>query len=184
MKNVFSFILFVVVVGAHPAYVYRDAITHKLEDTFSDRADHVLNANVPETEVIATFKNDNYGEITLLAGNEPKYGFRHILARHTKKYFVNYNDKNEHSLFSDEVSGTDLIYGIKDFYENCVDIDIYNRREGVNHVFVGFTELDGKRIKCLLAVRQDNMQIVTFYPFNKKTESDLIDDERKRYHYD
>ena len=179
-----SFLMFMVVAGAHPAYVYKDQITHKIEDTFSDRADHVLNANVTETEVLETFKNKTYGDITLLAGNEPNYGFRHILARHTQKYFVNYDDKNEKSLFGDDVSGTDIIYGIKSFYENCVDIGIYNRRKERNLVYVGFTEIDGERIKCLLVVRKENMQIITFYPFNKKTEAEVIEDERRRYHYD
>lgn len=42
-------------------------------------------------------------------GTEPGYGYRHILARHTSKYFINYDDKNENTLFEDEVRGEDII---------------------------------------------------------------------------
>ena len=175
MKKAFSILVLFVMVGAHPAYVYKDKITHKIEDTFSDRADHVLNANVLEEESIEVFKNETYGQIQLLAGTEKDFGFRHILARHTKNYFVNYDNKNENSFFDDEVSGTDLIYGIKQFYENCIDVELYNTRSHRNIAYLGYTELDGKRIKCLLAVRKETMEIVTFYPF---------DEERRRYDFD
>jgi len=183
MKKTLPIIVMFVLVGAYPTYVHKDQIAHTFEEVFSDRADVVLNANVPEVEPIETFKNETHGQIQLLSGKEETSGFRHILARHTKKYFVNFTNKNEKTLFADDVSGTDLIYGIKEFYENCVDIGIYNRSADRNLVFVGFVELNGKNVKCILIVRQENKQIVTFYPFNEVREQELFD-EVNRIHND
>lgn len=174
MKNVLTVFVLIVMITAHPAYVHRNNIAHALEDTFSDRADIVLNANVVIDENIETFKNETYGDIQLVAGSEPDFGFRHILARHTKNYFVNFNNKNNNSMFDDEVSGTDLIYGIRDFYEDCVDIESYNRNARRNIAYVGFTEIDGDRLKCLLIVRRENKQIVTFYPLLTLTETEAL----------
>ncbi len=169
------FLFFVIILGAHPAYVYQDEIKCFAENIFKEQAKRVLNANIPDKEVIKTFENDAHGKAVLVVGNEDKYGLRHILAKHTKKYFVNFEDKKEVTLFDDDVTGTDIIYGIKDFYKNCIDVDKYNENPDENIVYVGLAKIKGTQVKCLLVVNKDNKQIVNFYPFNKKAEQEFLE---------
>ena len=172
--------------GAYPSYLHQDLLVHKAKSIISDQAEHVLNANVSESDTIRTFMSETFGKLTLLTGTEDDYGFRHILARHTNKYFTNYDNKNDKSLFSDDLDGNDLLFAMEQFYKHSVDIGIYNRRSERNLVFVGFVELKGVRTKCLMAVRKSDMNIITFYPFNKRRETEVLREieERERYYYD
>ena len=185
MKKV---LLMTVLIGAHPIYVYQDEILHKVQDAFYDYGEYVLNANVSANETMQTFKNETYGQVTLSVGTAEGYGFRHILARHTENYFVNFDEKSNVTLFDDEVSGTDLIYGMKEFYQNCLDIQIYNKHPDQNMTYVGFINLGSGRIKCIMAIRKNDKQILTFYPLKKKTEEQLEQErrleEQRRYYYD
>jgi len=115
--------------------------------------------------------------ISLLAGKKESFGFRHILARHTKRYFVDYNDKNNSTLFADDVTGRDIIRGIESFYENCVDVPAYNREPRNNAVYVGYSDINGTNIKCLLIIKTTTHQIVSFYPFKELA----ADNSRNQY---
>jgi len=178
-------------------YEHHEKVVDQAKMLVHNPAELVLNANLPAEEEMYSFDSEVYGEMYLYAGTEPKYGLRHILARHTSKYFVNYDDKNGATLFEDEVSGGDLILGIKDFYKHCVDVDAYNRKIGSYKAYVGYATLANKKVKCLLIVKESNKSIITFYPFKKLKEAEIqkeiweeIESEREekrkrdRYIYD
>lgn len=180
MKNIKKAILpvFVLLLLAFIVYEHIDEFNiNKIKHSFNfeDKAEYVLNANIPNEELIDSFYNETYEPIYLPVGIQEDYGFRHILARHTVNYFVNFANKNKNSLFPDEIKGADLIDGIIEFYEHCVDVPRYNRGVTRNMVYIGFTEIKGERIKCLLIVREANRQIVSFYPFKEDSRRNLID---------
>jgi hypothetical protein len=161
------FITLIVILSGVVAYDHKDELISHSKFILKDPSELVLNANIPETDTIYSFNNSIYGEIFLLSGKEETFGFRHILARHTKRYFINYTDKNNATLFDDEASGKDILLGLEKFYENCIDIPSYST-EAANLVYIGFTEIEDKKIKCLLVIKRENNQIVTFYPFNQE----------------
>lgn len=176
----------IILIVAYFAYTNRDILINNSKFIIHNPAESVLNSNVPERDTISVFQSEIYGKIYLFAGNEAGYGLRHILARHTTKYFINFDNKNKNTLFDDEVSGKDILIGIEEFYKHCVDIGIYNRKADRNVAFVGFTKLKGKDVKCLLITRKDSNEIITFYPFNEIKESEILREieERERFHYD
>ena len=162
-------------------YENRTEFYRKANTSFilTDQAEYVLNANIPDDEILDTFYNKTYDPIYLSVGNEPQYGFRHILARHTTQYFVNFDNKNDASFFPKNIDGGDLIDAMEEFFKNCVDVPLYNRQRrnrqdnraiNRNRVFIGFTEINEQRIKCLLITRRENNQIVTFYPFEESED--------------
>ena len=146
----------------------------KKEFSFEDKAEYVLNANISADELIDSFYNETYAPIYLPVGIQEDYGFRHILARHSVNYFVNFPNKNTNSLFPDEINGNDLINSIIEFYEHSVDVRLYNRQKRRSIVYIGYTRIKDERVKCLLIVRQNNRQIVSFYPFSEKNNN-IID---------
>jgi len=148
--------------------------TLKRKIDFQDKAEYVLNANIPNEELIDSFYNETYKPIYLPVGIQEDYGFRHILARHTVNYFINFKNKSQNSLFPDDIKGNDLIDGIIEFYEHCVDVPLYNRQRKRKIVYIGYTKIKGERIKCLLIVRQKNRQIISFYPF-REGNNNIID---------
>ncbi|MCF6366631.1 MAG: hypothetical protein L3J35_10565 [Bacteroidales bacterium] len=182
MKKVISPLLIIVLLG-FVGYEHYEHVLDYSKLIIQNPAKAVLNANLPKEEDIYTFDNDVYGTIYLDAGTEPTYGLRHILARHTKQFFINYEDKNNSTMFSEDLSGNEIILGIKEFYEHCIDVDAYNRSINRNIAYVGFTVLNNEKVKCLLIVRKNTKQIITFYPFNEIREQEVleeIEDERQR----
>ena len=192
----FLIILFISPFGGFIIYEHSEFLIDNTKFLISDPAKSVLNANFPEQDTVYTFQSEVYGKINLFAGTEEKYGFRHILARHTTQYFINYDDKNENTFFDNEVTGGDIIIGIKEFYKHCVDVEPYNNHIDRNIAYVGYTKINGENVKCLLIVRKENKSIVTFYPFKEKREQEILDAieekkleeqrerERKQYYYD
>ena len=181
MKKVISTILIITLLS-FIIYEHYEYVLDYSKLIIKNPTNAVLNANFPKDKDIYTFESDVYGTIHLDAGTEPTYGLRHILARHTKQFFINYEDKNNSTMFSEEVSGNEIILGIKDFYEHCVEVDAYNHRLDKNIAYVGFTTLNNEKVKCLLIVRRNTKQIITFYPFNEIREREILDEieEEKR----
>jgi hypothetical protein len=178
MQKIISYTL-IVLLTSTITYQNKDEIVTQTKFLFSDPAQAVLNANLPEEDTIYRFQSPNYEEIVLTAGTEKDYGFRHILARHTEDYFINFDDKNNATMFDKDVSGKDLVIGIEEFYKHCVEVSEYNTNPNENTSYVGFTEIDDKLVKCLLIIKTTNKQIVTFYPF---VEEEI--NRRKRIHFD
>jgi hypothetical protein len=179
MRKIISPILILLLSG-FIVYDNQDYILDNAKFVLKDPAEKILNANVPERDTIETFYTQAYGTIILFAGLEDDYGFRHILARHTDNYFINYDNKNNNTLFPRYVSGKDIILGIKEFYDNCVDVEAYNRRFDKNEVYLGYTTIQDKRIKCLLVVRKENNEIITFYPFKRRRELEILEEIRAK----
>jgi len=164
MKKALSPIFIIVLLG-FIGYDHKDDIIDHTKFLINNPAEKVLNANLPQSDTIYDFQSEIYGELYLLAGTEEDFGLRHILARHTKNYFINYKDKNDATQFAENVSGKDILLGIEDFYEHCVDVSDYNSHPDRNIAYVGYADIDGDNIKCLLIVRREENTIVTFYPF-------------------
>lgn len=173
MKKAILPILFLLLL-AFVGYEHRDKLDINTNFILEDQAEYVLNANIPDNEIIDTFYNETYDPIYMPVGIEETYGFRHILARHSINYFVNFSNKNEISLFPDKITGSDLINSLIGFYEHCVDVPLYNRQRARNIVYIGFAKIKDERLKCLLIVRQENRQVVSFYPFDEKNIRDVI----------
>lgn len=178
MKKVISPILIIVLLG-FISYDHKDQIIENAKYLLNNPAEEVLNANIPENDTVEVFESSDYGKIALLAGTEEDYGLRHILARHTSNYFVNFKNKNNATQFDDDISGKDILKGIDYFLKHCVDVPAYNRERNRNISFIGFTEIGEQRVKCLLIVRRKDHTIVTFYPFVEE-----VFNRRRRIHYD
>ena len=183
----FLIILLLITAGSVSAYYVSDRVQISVDEKkpkyiFVDPADVVLNANIPDSSTIAVFRSDVYPTISLKAGKEENYGFRHILARHTDSYFINFDNKNNATKFDNEVTGADLINAIAEFYQHCVDVNVsfYNRKLTKNIVYLGWTEINGEKLKCLLVVNKAEETITTFYPFVEKEE----DTEQNDDYYD
>jgi len=161
------FISIIIFLSGVITYDHKDELISNSKFLFKDPSELVLNANIPSTDTIYSLENGNYGKIILLAGTEETFGFRHILARHTRGYFINFKDKNNATLFDDQATGKDILLGLEDFYKNCIDVPSYST-ESSNLVYIGFTEIVNKKIKCLLVIGKENNQIITFYPFSQE----------------
>lgn len=176
----FIFRLFMIIFIGYGAYFHYEDISVNIKYRLKDPGEKMLSANVSENELIYTFDNEIYGKIYLYAGTETNVGLRHILARHTRNYFTNYEDKNLITLFDDEITGGDIILIIRDFYNHCIDVEIYNRNPEKNTAYVGFAKINDKRIKCLLVVRREDKKIVTFYPFNLKRKKEILKEKEEK----
>ncbi len=163
MKKVIFPFLFILSIG-FIGYEHRDIVQELPEIIKEDPAEYVLNSNIPEAEVISIFNSKHYGEIELDAGEEASYGIRHILARHTTQYFINFDDKNNASFFPSDIDGKDLIKMIDYFYDHCISIPAYNRKTDKNIVYLGFSKINDKEFECLLVVNKQKESITTFYP--------------------
>lgn len=171
MKKVLFPLLFIATI-AYLGYEHYDEMKLNLK-LIRDPADIVLNSNYPKDNVLFTFDNETYGKVTLYAGYQPDFGFRHILARHTEQYFINFDDKNNTTMFPDDATGRDIIRAMNKFYKNCVEIGEYNTHPDRNIAYVGFTEINDERTLCLLIVRKADNSIVTFYPLTEKKLTEL-----------
>jgi hypothetical protein len=192
MKKIISPILIIFLISFIGYEHYNQALDNAKLLVY-DPAEKVLNANLPNDEILYSFESNHYDKIYLYAGTEEKYGFRHILARHTENYFINFENKNNATMFDNNITGDDLILGIKDFYNHCVDVPPYNNRPDRNIVYIGFANIKDKDIKCLLVVRAKDNSIVTFYPLTEIRENELnevIEEEQddvdpfNRYYFD
>jgi hypothetical protein len=179
MKKAITPMLIILILGQF-GYVHKDYIIDNTKFLIHNPAEDVLNSNVPERDSITSYNNEVYGAIKLFAGTDSLYGLRHILARHTSKYFINFKNKNKETLFADDVTGKDIMLGIDEFYKNCIVIGPYNRSPERNISYVGFTEINNKRLKCLLVVRKLTNEIVTFYSINEVSEEDILADVREQ----
>ena len=149
-------------------------------DTFFDTGqlnnkmiEYVLYANTPDSVLLHTFEHPVYGKATLHVGNEADTGLRHILARHTTGYFINYNRKNPKTLFDDQLYGLDILKGLEDFFKHSIKVDVYNRKRRENTTYIGFADMKGVATRCLMAVETQTGKIITFYPLNGIEEKDL-----------
>nr|MCU0447939.1 hypothetical protein [Microscillaceae bacterium] len=115
MKNATSLLLASLLVG-YIGYNDREYFADSARYLIHNPAEYVLNSNVSEKEQVYVLENEALGKVTLSAGTEADYGLRHILARHTNKYFVNYKDKNKNTLFEDDITGKEIVIGLKEFY--------------------------------------------------------------------
>jgi len=182
-------ILFFILLG-NTVYEHKKELLELPKLLEQDPAEYVLNSNIPDDKTLTTFQNDIYGTIELKVGNEATFGFRHILARHTEKYFINYKDKNNATEFPSNVSGRELVKAIDDFYEHCVDAQFYNRNNRWrNLVFVGFTVIDTTKYKCLMVINKEHKTITTFYPIGNKEDVEKSIEENtdfrpNRFQYD
>lgn len=148
-------------------YEHYDEVLIFTKDIVKNPENRILNANTDEDEIIEKFYNDIYGELVLTAGKETEMGFRHILARHTTEYFINFDDKKISNSFPNEATPRDIIKAIRIFYNNCVDVPKYlNSTANNKTAYIGLTTINGEKIKCLLIVG-DNGKIITFYPYNE-----------------
>ena len=154
------------------------SVEHFVNTKIFDPGKYVLNENVPNDELIEKFHSDLLDEdFYLYAGSEEKYGLRHILARHTNNYFINFENKDYNDLFPPKTNGFDIIYGIKSFLNNCIEdkeeeFILHNKK---NRVFLGIAPMDEKEILSVLVVREYDNSIITFYPLNKSKEQILSD---------
>ncbi|MBN2663748.1 MAG: hypothetical protein JXR68_08880 [Bacteroidales bacterium] len=170
MKKVILPFLLVLTLG-FIGYEHYDEVLIFAKDIVKNPENRILNANTDEDEIIEKFYNDIYGEIILTAGEENGMGFRHILARHTTEYFINFDNKETSNSFSDETTTRDIIKAIRIFYNNCVDVPKYlNRTSNNKTAYLGLTTINREKIKCLLIV-SDNGKIITFYPYTESAKN-------------
>ncbi len=136
--------------------------------------------NTPEFEVIDTYYSD-LGKFILKAGNKKNYGLRHILARHTRRYYPDY--RKAISLFDDDITANDIVEKLDYFFDHCVKVYLqkkapYNDSRGV---CLGYIKHNGRLIRCLLVYRTSDNSIITFYPLTKQNELNMLDSWRRRY---
>ncbi len=145
-----------------------------------DLYERLKDANTSEHEIIKTY-NSPLGKFRLKAGNKEHYGLRHILARHTRNYFPDYNKAQ--TLFDDHIT-PDLIVGSLDYFVNyCVEVylqkkDPYDESRGV---CLGYIIHKGHLIRCLLVYRKSDKSIITFYPLTKENELEMLESRSRRY---
>lgn len=172
MKKIFISLLFIGLVGT--GFVYKDTIIDKTEYLITDPAEIALHANTSQSDTVEKFESEIYGKIHLLVGKEETFGFRHILARHTTQYFVDFENKNGASMFDSDLEAEDILIGIKHFLEHCVEVQAYNSSNERNIAYVGFAKFNDEYVKCLLIVREEDKGIVTFYPFTREREQEMV----------
>lgn len=112
MKGTVSVLSLLLLVG-YVGYDNRQVVSDEVKFLFNNKAEKVLNANLAEKTEILIYENETFGKAILYAGTEPEYGLRHILARHTKNYFVNYQNKNQNTLFDEKMTAKDYRVRLK-----------------------------------------------------------------------
>ncbi len=147
-----------------------------------DLGDYVEKKSVDDDELLDSMYNPKYGWIKLYVGNS-RYGFRHILMRHTTRYFRDYPEKNNATMFNQFADGTDIWRGMRQMYEHAALVELYNSAFDRNEVYVGVAQIGGDPERCLLVVRKYDKKIVTFYPLSLKREEDLRDEYLTRYRF-
>jgi len=130
-----------------------------------DPADYVLDNSVPKNEILKKIEKSNTKIIILKVGND-KFGFRHILMRHTFDYYKDYSPKGE-PLFPKNTTGKQIIEGIEDVVKNGNEKSTDNGK----YQFEKEIFLNGEKARYRLIVT-DKYEIITFYKIGKKTYSD------------
>jgi hypothetical protein len=149
---------------------------------FSDPAEQALYANTSQDELIRTFESELHEPINLTVGAPDTHGFRHILSRHTSNYFHEYANKSQNR-FGEDITGNDLIWGINDFFQNCIRSELFNTRNEEKMVYVGYANLKGVPTRSLLVVDTQTRNIRTFYPFTEEMDL-LLQQRRQRVWFD
>jgi hypothetical protein len=110
----------------------------------------------PENQTIIEIENNDDEKIILKAGNE-KYGFNHILKRHSGQYFKEFDQKGR--LFPEGTTGKQIIKGIETVYKfGEPDIKAY----GNTKVLIRELEINGQKGKYRLVIN-DQKEIITFF---------------------
>jgi hypothetical protein len=126
---------------------------------FSNSMDPALvlsHIKTPEDKVILEIQNNLDEKIFLKAGNE-KYGFNHILKRHSKEYFKDFDQKGK--LFPKGTTGKQIIKGIETVYKfGQPDRKAY----GNTNVLIRDLEINGQKGKYRLVINDQN-EIITFF---------------------
>lgn len=149
---------------------------------FIDPAEEALYANTPQDELIRTFESELHEPINLRVGAPDTHGFRHILSRHTSNYFHEYANKSRNR-FDEELTGNDIIWGIEDFFQDCIRSELFNTRNEEKMVYVGYANLRGVPTRSLLVVDTQTRNIRTFYPFTEEMDM-LLQQRRQRVWFD
>jgi hypothetical protein len=120
----------------------------------------VLNhVTTSEDKLITQLQNNDDEIIYLKAGNE-KYGFNHILKRHSGKYFKDFDQKGK--LFPKGTSGKQIIKGIETVYKfGEPDIKAYGNKNVLQRELV----INGQKGKYRLVIIDQN-EIITFFKVN------------------
>ena len=110
--------------------------------------------------IIREIENDNFEKIYLKAGNE-KFGFSHILKKHSNHYFPETEQKG--SLFPKGTTGKQILKGIETTYK-------YGRndtnRHGNKKVLFHELDLNGKTNNYRLVINENN-EVITFFRLRK-----------------
>ncbi len=107
-------------------------------------------------EIICEIENDNSDKILLKAGNE-KFGFSHILKRHSGNYFTDTEQKG--NLFPTGTTGKQIIKGIETAYKKGEqDPKAYGNKKVLQHEL----NLNGKSGKYRLVINEDK-EVITFF---------------------
>lgn len=128
---------------------------------FSNSIDPALVLNhvtTSEDKLITEIQNNYDEKVYLKAGNE-KYGFNHILKRHSGQYFKEFDQKGR--LFPKGTTGKQIIKGIETVYKfGEPDIKAY----GNTKVLIRELEINGQKGSYRLVLNKTN-EIITFYKF-------------------
>ncbi len=129
---------------------------------FSNSIDPALVLNhvtTSEDKLITEIQNNTDEKVYLKAGNE-KYGFNHILKRHSKEYFKDFDRKGK--LFPEGTTGKQIIKGIETVYKfGEPDIKAYGNKK----VLLCELEINRQKGKYRLVINDQN-EIITFFKVN------------------
>ena len=112
--------------------------------------------DLAKDEIISEIENDNSEKIYLKAGNE-KFGFSHILKRHSGNYFTETVQKG--NLFPTGTTGKQIIKGIETAYKNG---DQDPKAYGNKKVLLHELNLNGEKGKYRLVINEDK-EVITFF---------------------
>ena len=111
-------------------------------------------------EIISEIENDISEKIFLKAGNE-RFGFSHILKRHSGTYFTDADQKG--NLFPTGTTGKQIIKGIETAYKKGEqDPKAYGNKKVLRHEL----NLNGEKGKYRLVINEDK-EVITFFKLKK-----------------
>lgn len=130
-----------------------------LADTI-DPAIVLSHIDTAKDEIICEIENDNSEKIYLKAGNE-KFGFSHILKRHSDNYFTDAEQKG--NLFPTGTTGKQIIKGIETAYKKGEQDP---KGYGNKNVLLHDLNLNGKKGIYRLVINEDK-EVITFFRLKK-----------------
>jgi hypothetical protein len=126
---------------------------------FSNSIDPALvlsHIKTPEDKVITEIQNHHDETIFLKAGNE-KFGFNHILKRHSDDYFKDFDQKGK--LFPTGTTGKQIIKGIETVYKfGEPDKKAYGDKKVLHREVT----INGEKATYRLVMNDQN-EVITFY---------------------